>query len=414
MNRSVVRCCTSLALFALATSAFAPPPAARAQAVPSTSAAAAPPSAESVADPETPAPPPQPPQCRFDDLLRVELRDRKLRVVMTPPKALADELAAGDSAAVAIVDSDAFDWRISAAREDDDAGAENAGASEAKVAAAAAGEGGAADADEKTTGYARFSVSASLDQLDRWSPLQLVSVTADDALEIVGGGRMGRTSVSVIYRQDRKLNAARLTVQRSRRGGAGRPLHDFTGADLLQIWNEHQRECRTFLVPLLKTIAPRENLLRPRAGDVYRAFDAIPADPAVTRRVAALLPGLEAESPAARAAASAEIEALGAAGVLAVLRMDRDEWTPEQTARLGAIVRRQSTLADPRVWRRDIYFLTDCLEDPDAAVRQSALESVRAVAGRAVEFDLAAAPAARSAAAQEILRTLESTTASGR
>jgi hypothetical protein len=88
--------------------------------------------------------------------------------------------------------------------------------------------------------------------------------------------------------------------------------------------------------------------------------------------------------------------------------MDRSEWTPEQTARLATIVQRQSTLTDPPAWRRDIYFLTDCLDDADPAVRLAALQSVRAIAGREVDFDVEAAPQARLAAAQEILRTLES------
>lgn len=379
MNRSIVHGCAWVALVSGGLIGFAP--AARGQGIASTATA-------SVAESEAAAPA-QPPRCRFEELLRVELRDRKLAIVMVPPKALAEELAGGGSAAVAIVDSDTFDWRISGGRDGD-------GAKEAAI-------------DGR---YARFSVATSPDHFDRWSPLQLSSVTSDDALEIIGGGRVGRTSVSVTYRQDRAPSAVRLTVERSRgRGRAGRPLHAFNAPDLLQLWNDHQRECRTFLVPLLRTIAPRENVLRPRAGDVYRAFDAIPADAEVTRQVRAILPELEAESPAAREAASAKIDALGPAGVLAILRMDRGDCTPEQTARLGAIVQRHSTLRDPAGWRRDIYFLTDCLEDADPAVRRAALDAVRAVAGRDVEFDLDADAQARSAAAQEVLRALEATAA---
>jgi hypothetical protein len=325
-----------------------------------------------------------PPQCRFDELLRVELRDRKLAVAMVPPKALDQEIRAGRGAPILIADSDAIEWRLS----------------------------GVGDSRQPDGAYARFAIAPPPDHFpDRWSPLQLMSVTStDDALEIVGSGRIGRTYVTVQYRQEQALNAARLTVQRSRRAGVGRPLHDFTAADLLQLWNEHQREVRIYLSPLLKALSPRENLLRPRAGDVYRAFDAIPADAEMMRRVAAILPELDAASPAAREAAAQKIEALGPAAVLALLRMDRAEWTPEQTARLATIVQRQSMLADPTSWRRDIYFLTDCLDDADPAVRQSALDGVRAIAGRGVDFNLDAAPEARLAAAQEILRTLESTT----
>jgi hypothetical protein len=331
--------------------------------------------------------PPQPPRCKFEELLRVDLRDRKLSVTMTPPKALDEELTAGGSAPITVVDSDAIEWRITGSRD-------------------ARGRDGA---------YSRFSVAPPADYMpDRWSPLQLTSVTAEDELSVVGSGRVGRTFVTVQYRQDQKLSAVRLKIERSRRPGVGRPLHDFTAPDLLQLWNDHQRECRMYLVPLLKAIAPRENLLRPRAGDVYRVFDDIRADAEMITRVAALLPELEAQSPAARDAASAKIEALGAPGVLALLRLDRTEWTPEQTARLATIVQRQSTLTDPSAWRRDIYFLTDCLDDADPAVRQAALGAVCAIAGRDVDFDVEAASQARLAAAQEILRTLESSSPSGR
>jgi len=365
-------------------------------------------------------PPPQPPRCKFEDLLRVDLRDRRLTVAMTPPKALEADIAAGHSAAITVVDSDAIDWRISGTRDAAAVNGANGGnGGNARAAAArdrdsntaAAAAASAAPAGDVGT-YMRFTIAPQPDSMpDRWSALQLTSVaSADDELAVIGSGRVGRTFVTVEYRQDQALNAVRLTVLRSRRAGVGRPLHDFTAPDLLKLWNDHQRECRQYLVPLLKTIAPRENLLRPRAGDVYRVFRDIPADPEVTKQVVALLPGLEADSPAARDEASSRIESLGAAGVLAVLRMDRSEWTPEQTARLAAIVQRQSTLNDSPAWQRDIYFLTDCLDDADPAVRQAALTLVRAVAGREVEFDVAAGSPARLAAAQEILRELESST----
>ena len=366
------------------------------------------PTTGSVAAAETEAAP-QPPRCKFDDLLQVEVRDRKLAVAMTPPKSLEAEILAGGSAPITVVDSDAIDWRISGTRNG--GGAAAAGrVRDAKNNNNDDGGGGGGG------GFARFAIAPPPDYMpDRWSPLQLTSVLAEDELSILGSGRVGRTFVSVQYRQDQARNAVRLKIERSRRpGNGGRPLHDFTAPDLLQLWNDHQRECRLYLLPLLNAIAPRANLLRPRAGDVYRVFTDIPANAEMAKRVAAILPELEADTPTARDAASAKIEALGAPAVLALLRMDRAEWTPEQTARLATIVQRQSTLTDPAAWGRDIYFLTDCLDDPDPAVRQAALVSVSAIAGREVDFDLDAGSQARLAAAQEILRTLESTTAAGR
>ena len=381
MYRPILKCSVCIVVIAVGA---AWPSSSRAQTSPTTSSTTT--TTAAVAESEST---PQPPRCKFDELLRVEVRDRQLAVTMTLPKSLEADLANGGSAPITVVDSDAVDWRITGSRDP-----------------AALGKDGT---------YARFTIAPPADYMpDRWSPLQLTSVTAEDELSVAGAGRVGRTFVSVQYRQDQALKAVRLKVERSRRPGFGRPLHEFTAPDLLQLWNDHQRECRMYLAPLLKAIAPRENLLRPRAGDVYRAFAEIPADAQMTKRVAAILPELEADSPVARDAASAKIEALGAPGVLALLRMDRSEWTPEQTARLATIVQRQSTLSDPSAWRRDIYFLTDCLDDADPAVRQAALGAVRTIAGREVDFDVEAGSQARLAAAQEILRTLESNTAAGR
>ena len=191
------------------------------------------------------------------------------------------------------------------------------------------------------------------------------------------------------------------------RRGAGRPLHDFTAADPLELWNDHQREMRIYLLPLLARLS-KANPLRPRAGDVYRAFPTIPADPAAVARVQALLPDLEAPSPQDREAASKRIAALGDPGVLALLRTDRSALAPEQGARVDALIAANSTLREPASWVRDIYFLTDCLAyADDPAVRVAALNAVRVVAGDEVLFDPSADESLRESAALEIRRLLE-------
>jgi hypothetical protein len=330
------------------------------------------------------APVEPPPRVKLAEMLHVELRDRGLAMSMTPPAGIDAELNAARSVSVDVAESDDSGWRILCGLNE-------------------------RGADGR---YQRFAVEIPDLPYDRWSPLRLTRVVADQEGVIVSGaGRMtGRNWVTVTFHQETLVKSARLTVNRNPRAGVPRPLHDYTGPDLVTLWNEHQREVRLYLLPLLRTFAPNENLLRPRAGDVYRVFGDIPADTEMMKKVAALLPDLEADTPAAREAASKRIEALGSPAILALLRMDRGEWTPEQTARLSEIVQRASTLIDPTAWRRDIYFLTDCLDDPDPLVRHAALDAARAVAGREVEFDVDAAPEARLAASQEVLRTLEAAT----
>jgi hypothetical protein len=185
-------------------------------------------------------------------------------------------------------------------------------------------------------------------------------------------------------------------------------LHEFAAQDLLQLFTEHQVEVRQYLVPLLKE-ACGQNPLRPRAGDVYRAFAGVPADPVAVEKLRAVLPNLDADSPAARDAASAKLKALGPAGVLAALRVDRSDLSPEQSARLDAMVDSQSIWPDPAAAARtDPRFLADCLAHDDPAVRGAALTTLRAMMHRELAFDVNASPAVRERAVAEILDTIDS------
>jgi hypothetical protein len=121
------------------------------------------------------------------------------------------------------------------------------------------------------------------------------------------------------------------------------------------------------------------------ASDVYRVFDQIPADPAVTRQLRPLLGELEAAAPEAREAATARIRALGRPGILACLRRDPTMLSPEQSNRLRALYAAEGWLHvdDVEAARNDPEFLRACLEDEDPRVRSvaantlSALEAIR-------------------------------------
>jgi len=222
---------------------------------------------------------------------------------------------------------------------------------------------------------------------------------------LCGAGRLNRSFVTVEYREKQRLHSAQLTVERRRRAGFGRPLHDCTAADVLELWRDHQAELRQYLFPLLADLT-HENLLRPRAGDVYRAFASIPADPKALEQLGAILPGLEADSPGEREAASKKIEALGPRGILAAVRFDRAALSPEQGARLDTLIERHSTLSNPANWRKDYNFLVDCLQNSDPEVRRAALENLRTVAGHDLSSDIDAAEDARATASAELRRDL--------
>jgi hypothetical protein len=321
-------------------------------------------------------PKPFEPDCRFTDLFRAQLKNRRLDLALVPPAKASD----ADGHGVFVVktaDSDEDVWQ------------------------------GESSPDSRRPDGALTTFTIACDERldDRWAALRLTSVTGGPVLEIVGAGRASRTFITVSLAQDARLGLIHFSVTRQRRPGRGRPIHDFEAPDLLTLWNEHPAELRRFLVPLLKEMLG-ENPLRPRAGDVYRAFPAIPADPGATQKLIALLPPLDAVGAAEREAASAALAALGPPGVLAAARFDRSDLTPEQRSRLDALVLRESTLNDPLASVKDPWFLADCLEDSDLRVRTAARERLSAATGRAIHFDVNDAPAARARAVDNLIKDL--------
>ena len=174
-----------------------------------------------------------------------------------------------------------------------------------------------------------------------------------------------------------------------------------TCGDLAQLCAAEPLVVRRHLRPLLAAVNEGKDLLRPRAGDVYRVFDSIPPDPAVAEKVAQLVAEFDQLDPAVRESAFARLEALGPPAVLAAVRFDRTGLAPEQRSRLDGFVADWSlrqgdgTLREASALRRDVAFLLDCLDDDDRAVRLAALELLRTQTGRPIEFDPDASPEAR-------------------
>ncbi|MDB5323214.1 MAG: hypothetical protein JWN40_4845 [Phycisphaerales bacterium] len=124
-----------------------------------------------------------------------------------------------------------------------------------------------------------------------------------------------------------------------------------------------------YLMPVLQRLGPALP-----ASDVYRVFDRIPADPAITRQILPLIARLDSDDSKVRDAAAASLKALGRPAVHACLRLDEAVLSPEQRNRLSAFYASEGWVhvADVEVARRDPVFLTGCLEDEDPAVRAAA------------------------------------------
>jgi len=200
---------------------------------------------------------------------------------------------------------------------------------------------------------------------------------------------------------------ARLNVT-SIQNGRGRAVLNFRASTLLQLYNEHPEEVRKYVIPMMLRIGGR-NVLQPGAADVYAVFDEIPPDPATVRKLAALLPRLDAELFTDRDAASKDLAKLGPAGVLAAMRLDKSKLSREQKGRLDAFIAtdRRRVVDDPLAMRKDTSFLLDALEDDDTAVRLAAKSCLEAAAGHPVTFDTSLAREPRTEAVEVVRKSLQ-------
>jgi hypothetical protein len=158
-------------------------------------------------------------------------------------------------------------------------------------------------------------------------------------------------------------------------------VHSIDLASLSQLDVSVPGLLENYLLPVLRRLGPA----RP-AGDVYRVFDQLPADAAVTKKVWPLLARLDAGDARDRDAAVADLQRMGRQAVHACLRIDPATLSAEQQTRLATLFATEGWMhvADVDAARRDPAFLRSCLEDPDPAVRSAAtnlLAALRAVPG---------------------------------
>jgi hypothetical protein len=364
-------------------------------------------------------------RCAWTDLLRIAMRDAKLEVESRPPPAIAPFLANRRQLDVEITSAADPYWRLQGiAPQQRIVGAGGGaiiipggvrvriglpGRAPAPVgpapAPAPAGGGGANANARGAAGAERASVDFSASVLGR--PRSASDVPRVSRVMIVNGsfqlrGRWTNQDEKV-YQIDFRSYADKTNVSlqvREMTRGRRAAVLSIEGASLPQLRRERPAEVRTYLEPMLIELCDGRNPLRPQAGDVYRAFQSIPADSGALERVRRIVDSFEALEPAAREAASVQLNQLGRAEVLAAARIDRMELSAEQSLRLDAFIARHATVTDVAAALRDPLFLIDCLEDEDRAVRAAALLQLSHLGGgHEVAFDIDAPPDQRAAAA---------------
>ncbi len=187
--------------------------------------------------------------------------------------------------------------------------------------------------------------------------------------------------------------AAAVPVAAARPGANAHNLANTVSAESLAALLEAEPELvRQYLRPMLKRIAQKD-LLRPGPADVYRAFTDVPADPAATTDLEALLPMLDSPVYQERLKGVEQLRQRQRPAVLAAVRYDPALLSPEQRMRLEEWLSSHATRAPSAsdAGREDSEFLTDCLVDEDRRVRAAALEALEKLVGCDLPIDITAA-----------------------
>lgn len=190
------------------------------------------------------------------------------------------------------------------------------------------------------------------------------------------------------------------------RGNVPPPVNQvLQAADFQTLLREHPAEVEEHVRPLLRAVG-QEAAFAPDDLVAWQVFaDRWKPDPAVLKKVQALLPDLDHADFRTRDKAVRELEALGRPGAVALMALDRSGFSPERNLLIDRALAPFTPLKPEEAGRlrSDPGFLLDCLHSADAEVRAAALESLRKRAGSEVKFDVDA-PAPDRATAVAALR----------
>jgi hypothetical protein len=313
---------------------------------------------------------------KWSDLLRLSLHDGKLNVDVLP-SADAKAVVRSDRRVMVEIEKSPAIWALSTA--------------------------GRVWVDtQRKVPSDHFSAWASFDRgmlVDQICPA-LIRITPAEKV-FVGAGRINGQELQVTC-----------TIRGTQEGGVmlvvanvgvqnPNPIVTLHANDLLDLQTKKPAAVRAYLAPLFTAIAGR-NLFAPEAGDVYRTFSEIPADPEMIKKVEALLPQMESPSVEDRNAASSALEALGGPGILAAMRIDRTGLSPEQLDRLDRAIENQTLFRGTKDLKTDPYFLLDCLENEDRAVRAAAKAWLEKLTGKPIDYSVDLPEAERAKAIRGI------------
>ena len=188
---------------------------------------------------------------------------------------------------------------------------------------------------------------------------------------------------------NQSASSARLEVY-TNDGGNGRVDQKLAEKDFATLRQRHHAETEQWLRPILRELhqeamfgadpATAWQVLAPQWPENLKLKDAIKG------KIAAL----DNDDFRVRRRTADELERLGREAALVMMKMDRAGLTDEQNLRLDEVISRFKSVSDAEAvrLRNDPNFLIDCLYSNDPTARRLAMDRLREVTKKPLEFNL--------------------------
>jgi hypothetical protein len=174
---------------------------------------------------------------------------------------------------------------------------------------------------------------------------------------------------------------------------------------IVDLRRRYPAETQTYLEPIFRTLRQEGFLSQVDPRLAWQVFaEAFVPSPKLQSDLKTVLAKLDSDDYQERQAASRTLNDLGQPAALALMRVDRKSLSDEQRGRVDAFVAKFRTVQPEEAerLRNDRDFLLDCLYAEDLGIRTRALDQLRKVTGRPVEFDLSADAAHRLTAIEKL------------
>lgn len=169
-------------------------------------------------------------------------------------------------------------------------------------------------------------------------------------------------------------------VQSTLADGKIQPIVNLQGQNLFELFDGHAEEARRYVRPIFATLFNSPTSFGAGPGDLYRIFSEIMPDQSIDGRINALIDLMDSPDPAQRNAAHEQLEQIGDAAVLSLLRMDRSRLRLEVRQRVTELIDQATrfTSEDDVGLLNNPDFLIDCQYSSDPRVRQAAAKKLEA------------------------------------